>query len=59
MKFEIFEDRAGEYRWRLRARNGEPMARGGEGFTTKRSCLRSVERIKEEVASAEIEVLED
>ena len=52
MRFEIYEDRSGEYRWRLLAGNGEKMGVSEEGFTTKRSCQRSVERIKEEAADA-------
>ncbi|MCK5081086.1 MAG: DUF1508 domain-containing protein [Candidatus Moranbacteria bacterium] len=44
-KFEIFRDRAGEYRWRLIARNGQIVA-ASEGYTTKYSALRSAETIK-------------
>ena len=59
MTFEIYPDRSGEYRWRLRARNGELMAVSEEGFTRKSSCLNSVKRIQEEAAGAELEVLDD
>ena len=59
MKFEVYADRSGEFRWRLRARNGELMAVSEEGFTRKNSCLNSVKRIQQEAASAEIEVLGD
>nr|WP_279587164.1 YegP family protein [Halobacterium sp. R2-5] len=40
-----FEDVAGEWRWRLRHRNGNVIATGGEGYTRKynaRKGLRSV-----------------
>lgn len=59
MTFEIYADRAGEYRWRLRARNGELMAVSEEGFTRKSSCLNSIRRIQEEAANAEIKELDD
>ena len=58
MTFEIYPDRSGEYRWRLLARNGEKMGVSEEGFTTRRSCQRSVERIREEAGSAEIVFLD-
>ena len=42
MKIEIYEDKAGEYRWRLKARNGRIIAIPGEGYTRKRDCYRAV-----------------
>ena len=30
--FELYEDKAGEYRWRLRHRNGNVIADGGQGY---------------------------
>ena len=32
MGYEIYQDKAGEWRRRLRAGNGELVANGGEGF---------------------------
>lgn len=32
--FEVFEDKAGEWRWRLVAANGEPVA-ASEAYTTQ------------------------
>ena len=37
-QFEIFQDRADEYRWRLRAANGQIIATSGEGYTSKDGC---------------------
>ena len=34
-KFQIYQDRKGEYRWRLRARNGEIIADSNEGYSRK------------------------
>ncbi len=45
-EFEIFEDSAGEYRWRLQATNGEIVATS-EGYTTISNAKRSAERVKE------------
>jgi amphi-Trp domain-containing protein len=46
-RFELFEDRGGEWRWRLVHRNGNVVATSGEGYTRKhnaRKGLRSVMR---------------
>ena len=44
---EIYEDVAGEWRWRVRAENGEIVAEG-ESYTRKHDALRGL-------ADAEIE----
>lgn len=44
-KFQIYADRNGHYRWRLIAGNGEIVA-VSEGYTTRFSALRSVQRVK-------------
>ena len=53
-KFEVYEDRRGEYRWRLKARNGEILAVAEEGFASKDSCLRNIETVRKAATSAEI-----
>ena len=37
-KFEVYVDKAGEFRFRLKARNGEIIATG-EGYKAKASCM--------------------
>ena len=49
-KLEIYKSSNGEFRWRLKASNGEPIANGGEGFKEKRSCLASIESVKKNMA---------
>jgi uncharacterized protein YegP (UPF0339 family) len=46
-KFEVYKDSKGQYRWRLLAQNGEPVASGGEGFVEKRTALNAVKKLKE------------
>ena len=46
MKFRVYKDRAGEYRWRLLAANGQVIATPGEGYTTKAACLANIESVK-------------
>ncbi|MBX0286935.1 YegP family protein [Halomicroarcula sp. F28] len=44
--FEIYEDRAEEWRWRLRHRNGQIIADSGEGFGKRSGAVASIERVK-------------
>ena len=52
-KFEMYVDKAGEYRFRLKARNGEIIA-VSEGYTAKASCENGIESVKKNAADAEI-----
>ena len=40
-KFELYQDKRGEYRFRLKASNGQTIATG-EGYKTKKSCLNGI-----------------
>ena len=54
MKFQIYQDAASEWRWRLIAGNGQIVAVPGEGFTTKASCERNIELVKEGAPDAPV-----
>ena len=51
-KFEIYNDKAGEFRFRLKARNGEIIL-ASEGYKTKASCENGIESVRKN-APAEI-----
>ena len=51
-KFELYQDKAGEYRFRLKARNGEVIA-VSEGYAKKDSCLNGIESVKKNAPEAE------
>ena len=53
-KFEVFLDKAGLYRFRLRSRNGKIIAIS-EGYTTKASCLAGVHSVVHNAKDAAIE----
>lgn len=53
-KFEVYKDKAGEFRFRLKAGNGEIIATS-EGYTAKASCLKGIESVKANAAAAVIE----
>ena len=52
-KFEVYTDKAGEFRFRLKARNGEIIATG-EGYKAKPSCLNGIESIKKNAPDAQV-----
>ena len=52
-KFEVYQDKAGEFRFRLKAANGEIIATG-EGYKKKPSCLNGIESIKKNAPDAGI-----
>ena len=52
-KFEIYQDKKGEYRFRLKARNGEIIATG-EGYVAKASCLNGVESVRKNAPEAPV-----
>ena len=53
-KFEIYEDAKGEFRFRLKAGNGEIVATG-EGYKTKSGVINGVDAVKRAAAEAEID----
>ena len=53
-KFELYTDKAGDFRFRLKARNGEIIG-VSEGYTAKAGCLNGIESVKKNAAEAEIE----
>jgi uncharacterized protein YegP (UPF0339 family) len=41
--FQVYQDRAGEWRWRLRSANGQIVADSAEGYTRRRDVERAIE----------------
>ena len=52
-KFEIYTDKAGEFRFRLKARNGEIIL-SSEGYTAKASCETGIESVRKNAPEAEV-----
>ena len=42
MRFEVYRDKAGEYRWRLLSSNGQLTADSGEGYTRREDAHRAI-----------------
>ena len=54
-KFEVYQDNAGEFRFRLKAKNGQIIA-ASEGYTAVKSCLNGVESVRKNVVDAKEEM---
>lgn len=52
-KFEVYVDKAGEFRFRLKARNGEIIA-ASEGYKAKASCMNGIESVRKNAPDAEV-----
>ena len=52
-KFEMYTDKAGEFRFRLKAKNGEIIA-VSEGYKSKASCLNGIESVRKNAPEADI-----
>jgi len=51
-KFEVYQDKAGEFRFRLKAGNGENIL-ASEGYSSKSACLNGVESVKKNATDDE------
>jgi len=66
-EFDVYEDAAGDYRWRLVHQNGNLIADSGQGYASKRGAQTAVDRIREyapkahvlDIGSAAFEIYED
>lgn len=53
-KFEIYFDKAGLYRYRLIASNGESIAMSEDGYKSKSGCINGIKSVSVNAPSAEI-----
>jgi uncharacterized protein len=56
-KFEVYLDEMDNYRFRLRARNGQIIA-VSQSYKSKEGCLKGIKSVKLNASSARIEILE-
>lgn len=52
-KFEVYADKAGEFRFRLKAANGQVIA-VSEGYKAMASCMNGIESVKKNAADGKI-----
>lgn len=53
-KYEVYQDKSGEYRFRLKARNGKIVA-VSEGYASRQTCLDGIESVRRNAPEADIE----
>lgn len=46
MKYVVYRDETNEWRWRLKASNGDKIAVSGEGYKNKQDCLHAIKLVK-------------
>ncbi len=57
-KFEIYLDKAGKYRYRLFATNGELICTSEEGYASKDGCKRGIQSLAKWAPDAEVVSIE-
>ncbi|MCA9877753.1 MAG: DUF1508 domain-containing protein [Thermomicrobiales bacterium] len=55
--FHLYQDKRGEYRWRLRSRNSKIIADCGEGYKEKASCEHGIALLR--AWDGEVEIYQD
>ena len=45
-RYEIYQDTAGEFRWRLKAGNNEIVGDSSEGYTTRLGAIRAAKSVQ-------------
>lgn len=54
MTFEVYQDVAGEWRWRLVAGNGQIVASSNESFTTRQHAARAANNVLLKAGAAKL-----
>ena len=52
-KFEVYQDKAGKFRFRLKAGNGQVIA-VGEAYESKKACMNGIESIRKNAPDAKV-----
>jgi uncharacterized protein YegP (UPF0339 family) len=55
IKFELYKDKAMEFRWRLKASNGQIIGASSDGYKAERDADHAIELIKKGAAKATVE----
>ena len=52
-KFELYQDKGGDWRFRLKAGNGEVIATG-QGYASKSGAVNGIDSVRRNAADAEV-----
>lgn len=53
-EFQLYKDKAGEFRWRLLAENGKSIAASSEGYVAKADALNGIDIVRKMRASSTV-----
>ena len=56
--FEVYEDRAGRWRWRLVHSNGNIIADSGEGYASRQKCEQGLASVKSNAPDASVKTVD-
>ncbi|WP_205596747.1 HVO_2922 family protein [Halostella salina] len=56
-RFELYRDRAGDWRWRLRHDNGNVIADGGQGYSSRRNAEQGLRSVQANAPGGEVELV--
>jgi uncharacterized protein len=56
MRFELYRDSAGGWRWRLRAQNGNVVADSAEGYVRREDCEHGIDLVKGSASAATVDM---
>ena len=59
LKIDLYKDKAGEFRFRIKAGNGEILATSGEGYKKKDSAKNAIESLQKKSDKLNYELYED
>jgi uncharacterized protein YegP (UPF0339 family) len=54
LTFHVYTDKAGQFRWTLKASNGEPISDSCEGYKAKADLMHAIELIQKGASDAKI-----
>jgi uncharacterized protein YegP (UPF0339 family) len=57
--FEVYADKAGKYRWRLRHRNGNVIGDSAQGYASRQKAMQGLRSVQSNAAGGTVVVLED
>ena len=56
MRFELFRDAAGGWRWRLRVQNGNIIADSGESYVRREDCERGIALVRQSAEAPTVDM---
>jgi uncharacterized protein YegP (UPF0339 family) len=59
LTFEAYQDKAKEFRWRLKAADGKVLATPGEGYKRHADCKKAIESIRTHIDTMKVEFYQD